>query len=51
MNSPSIRACSISSSTLLTSNMKNQDLIQVSEAKVGRKLVEWYLKNLIRTYQ
>ncbi|KAF8428701.1 translation initiation factor 3 complex subunit L [Tirmania nivea] len=27
------------------------DLIQVSEAKVGRKLVEWYLKNLIRTYQ
>lgn len=27
------------------------DLIHVSEAKVGRKLVEWYLKNLIRTYQ
>ena len=27
------------------------DLIQVSEAKVGRRLVEWYLKNLIRTYQ
>ena len=27
-----------------------QDLIHVSEAKVGRKLVDWYLRNLSRTY-
>lgn len=27
-----------------------QDLIQVSEAKVGRRLVDWYLRNLARTY-
>jgi translation initiation factor 3 subunit L len=27
-----------------------QDLIHVSEAKVGRKLVDWYLRNLARTY-
>ena len=26
------------------------DLIHVSEAKVGRKLCEWYLRNLARTY-
>lgn len=26
------------------------DLIHVSEAKVGRRLVEWYLRNLARTY-
>ncbi|EFX02282.1 eukaryotic translation initiation factor 3 subunit [Grosmannia clavigera kw1407] len=26
------------------------DLIHVSEAKVGRKLVDWYLRNLSRTY-
>lgn len=28
----------------------SQDLIHVSEAKVGRKLVDWYLRNLSRTY-
>jgi len=28
----------------------SQDLIHVSEAKVGRKLVDWYLRNLARTY-
>lgn len=27
-----------------------QDLIHVSEAKVGRRLVDWYLRNLSRTY-
>jgi translation initiation factor 3 subunit L len=27
-----------------------QDLIHVSEAKVGRRLVDWYLRNLARTY-
>lgn len=27
-----------------------QDLIHVAEAKVGRKLVDWYLRNLARTY-
>ena len=27
------------------------DLIHVSEAKVGRRLVDWYLRNLARTYQ
>ena len=26
------------------------DLIHVSEAKVGRRLVDWYLRNLVRTY-
>jgi translation initiation factor 3 subunit L len=26
------------------------DLIQISEVKVGRKLVDWYLRNLVRTY-
>lgn len=26
------------------------DLIHVSEAKVGRRLVDWYLRNLARTY-
>ncbi|KAK1996565.1 eukaryotic translation initiation factor 3 subunit L [Colletotrichum falcatum] len=26
------------------------DLIHISEAKVGRKLVDWYLRNLSRTY-
>ncbi|ORY69597.1 eukaryotic translation initiation factor 3 subunit L [Pseudomassariella vexata] len=26
------------------------DLIHISEAKVGRKLVDWYLRNLARTY-
>ncbi|CAI6340422.1 unnamed protein product [Periconia digitata] len=26
------------------------DLIHVAEAKVGRKLVDWYLRNLARTY-
>ncbi len=26
------------------------DIIHVSEAKVGRKLVDWYLRNLARTY-
>jgi translation initiation factor 3 subunit L len=31
-------------------NMKCQDLIHVSEAKVGRRLVDWYLRNLARTY-
>jgi translation initiation factor 3 subunit L len=29
---------------------KDQDLIHVSEAKVGRRLVDWYLRNLARTY-
>jgi translation initiation factor 3 subunit L len=29
---------------------KTQDLIHVSEAKVGRRLVDWYLRNLARTY-
>lgn len=28
----------------------SQDLIHISEAKVGRKLVDWYLRNLSRTY-
>lgn len=28
----------------------SQDLIHISEAKVGRKLVDWYLRNLARTY-
>jgi len=27
------------------------DLIHVSEAKVGRRLVDWYLRNLSRSYQ
>lgn len=27
-----------------------QDLIHISEAKMGRKLVDWYLRNLSRTY-
>lgn len=27
-----------------------QDLIHISEAKTGRKLVDWYLRNLARTY-
>jgi len=27
-----------------------QDLIHVSETKVGRRLVDWYLRNLARTY-
>ena len=27
-----------------------QDLIHVSESKVGRRLVDWYLRNLARTY-
>lgn len=31
-------------------NVDLQDLIHVSEAKVGRKLVDWYLRNLSRTY-
>lgn len=31
-------------------NVNLQDLIHVSEAKVGRKLVDWYLRNLSRTY-
>ena len=26
------------------------DLIHISEAKVGRRLVDWYLRNLARTY-
>ena len=26
------------------------DLIHVSEAKVGRRLADWYLRNLVRTY-
>lgn len=26
------------------------DLIQISEAKVGRRLVDWYLRNLVRAY-
>ena len=26
------------------------DLIHVSEAKVGRRLVDWYLRNLTRSY-
>ncbi|EEY20829.1 eukaryotic translation initiation factor 3 [Verticillium alfalfae VaMs.102] len=29
---------------------QRQDLIHISEAKVGRKLVDWYLRNLSRTY-
>jgi translation initiation factor 3 subunit L len=33
-----------------TSTNKTQDLIHVSEAKVGRRLVDWYLRNLARTY-
>jgi len=35
---------------MISANMKLQDLIHVSEAKVGRKLVDWYLRNLSRTY-
>lgn len=31
-------------------NDMSQDLIHISEAKVGRKLVDWYLRNLSRTY-
>lgn len=31
-------------------NETPQDLIHISEAKVGRKLVDWYLRNLSRTY-
>ena len=31
-------------------NTFTQDLIHISEAKVGRKLVDWYLRNLARTY-
>lgn len=27
-----------------------QDLIHISEAKVGRRLVDWYLRNLTRSY-
>ncbi|KAH0542165.1 hypothetical protein FGG08_003386 [Glutinoglossum americanum] len=27
-----------------------RDLIHISEAKVGRRLVDWYLRNLARTY-
>jgi hypothetical protein len=27
-----------------------QDLIHISEAKMGRKLVDWYIRNLSRTY-
>lgn len=30
--------------------MFKQDLIHISEAKVGRRLVDWYLRNLARTY-
>ena len=26
------------------------DLIHISEAKAGRRLVDWYLRNLARTY-
>ena len=33
-----------------TSANSYQDLIHVSEAKVGRRLVDWYLRNLARTY-
>lgn len=33
-----------------TSVNNYQDLIHVSEAKVGRRLVDWYLRNLARTY-
>jgi len=33
-----------------SANMNFQDLIHVSEAKVGRRLVDWYLRNLSRTY-
>lgn len=36
------------SATVLTGGL--QDLIHISEAKVGRKLVDWYLRNLSRTY-
>ena len=36
------------SATMLTEDL--QDLIHISEAKVGRKLVDWYLRNLSRTY-
>lgn len=28
----------------------SKDLIHISEAKTGRKLVDWYLRNLARTY-
>jgi len=31
-------------------NTNLQDLIHVSEAKVGRRLVDWYLRNLSRSY-
>lgn len=34
----------------LVTNGISQDLIHISEAKVGRKLVDWYLRNLARTY-
>jgi len=27
-----------------------QDMIHISEAKIGRKLVDWYLRNLTRSY-
>jgi translation initiation factor 3 subunit L len=33
-----------------TTLIQKQDLIHVSEAKVGRRLVDWYLRNLARTY-
>lgn len=36
--------------TLLRTNPFAQDLIHISEAKVGRRLVDWYLRNLARTY-
>lgn len=35
---------------LFYADMDFQDLIHISEAKVGRKLVDWYLRNLSRTY-
>lgn len=37
-------------SDVLNADSNVQDLIHISEAKVGRRLVDWYLRNLARTY-
>lgn len=39
-----------STNEVYLANVTLQDLIHISEAKVGRKLVDWYLRNLSRTY-
>ncbi|KAF3269737.1 hypothetical protein TWF173_002371 [Orbilia oligospora] len=43
----------LSGETINTSDLDyalQKDLIHISEAKVGRKLVDWYLRNLTRSY-